>query len=59
MSLCVLKDFGVDLTKSGDNYESWLEYVSKLENNGYRNGGQVAQSLNFNSENLRDLILSL
>lgn len=52
MSLCVLKDFCVDI-------ESWVEYVSKLENNGYRNGAQVAQTFNFNSKNLRDLILSL
>ena len=59
MSLCALKSFSADLTKSIDNYESWLEYVSKLKNNGYRNGAKVAQSLDFNCKNLRDFILSL
>ena len=52
MSLCALKDLGI-------NTESWVEYVSKLENIGYRNGVQVAKSVGYNSENLRELILCL
>lgn len=59
MSLCILKDFGVDIEQHNGDYESWVEYVSKLENTGYRKGAIVAKSVNYNSENLRDLILGL
>lgn len=59
MSLCLLKDFGVDIEQCNGVVESWVEYVSRLENTGYRDGAQIAKSINYNLENLRYLILSL
>lgn len=59
MSLCILKDFGVNIEQCNGDMESWVEYVSRLENAGYRNGAQVARSVDYNSESLKDLILSL
>jgi len=57
MSLCVLKDFGVDIELRKDDIESWVDYVSKLDNLGYRKGATVAAAVNYNSNKLSSLIL--
>lgn len=59
MSLCILKNFGVNIEQCNGDMESWVEYVSRLENTGYRNGAQVAKSVNYDSIKLRDKILNL
>lgn len=51
MSLCILKDFY-------SNIQRHVEYVSRLENIGYRNGGILAKRLNYSSRKLADMILS-
>lgn len=57
MSLCVLKDFGVDIELRKDNIESWVDYISRLDNLGYRQGAAVARDFNYSSEELRLFIL--
>ena len=57
MSLCVLKDFGIDIELRKGNIESWVEYVSNLDNIGYRNGADVAEGVNYNSDKLSLIIL--
>lgn len=51
MSLCILKDFY-------DNIQRHIDHVNALENVGYRNGGILAERLNYNSRKLANMIMS-
>lgn len=50
MSLCILREYFEDI-------KEYFDFVSGLENLGYKNGAALVESVNYKPSNLAELIL--